>query len=1149
MPMTNRFFQPAKPCGLLLAGLVILLSGIFSCKKDAGNTNGVPSPGEETLTASEPLLKLLSAKETGIDFQNNIAETFENNITTNINISNGGGVAIADINNDGLPDVYFISSTGKNKLFQNMGGMKFKDITDAAGVGSEGGFEINGTVVDINADGYLDFYVCRAGPIENDERRNRLFVNNGDLTFTERAKEYGLDDISASTGANFFDYDGDGDLDLYLLNYPADFSFTNKIDVRPTADKKTVEPNLAPKSPHDTDRLYRNDGPLQNGKGGFKDVSKEAGIWNFAYGLSVSVEDFNGDGWPDVYVGNDFLQPDFLYINNGNGTFTDQLRQYFRHISQHTMGTELADFDNDGLFDLFAVDMLSHSHYRNKTLPATNPQSKYTSLINYGYFEPVVRNVLQRNNGNGTFSDIGCLASVFNTDWSWSGLFADLDNDGLKDLSVTNGYRRELTDIDFINFEFSEIKNKNTPINVQFKDINDFLKLIPTYKIRNFFFQNKGDWKFENMSGKWMTVPASWSNGAAYADLDADGDLDYVVNNIDDDAFVYENLARQQTGNNFLQFKLAGSPQNPMGVGASVSLFYEGQQQYAKMNPTQGIFSSVEHLLHFGLGKVQKVEKVLIRWPDGMAQTLTDVPVNQHITLRYSDAKEKGTPRQGAATLGSPTLFKDQTAASGLDFLHEENEYIDFESYFLLPWKISEQGPLMAAADVNGDGLTDVFIGNSFEKPARLYLQNPNGKFSATSNAAWEATKQYEDHGAHFFDADIDGDPDLFVISGGAEAVAPPNSPSPWQCRLYINMGKGNFVHAPNAIPDMQDVGLRACSFDFDADGDNDLFIGGRIAPGKYPTIPQSHILRNDRNRFAEVTNEVGPEFGQVGMVTDLAWANIDSDPAPELIVTGEWMPLTVFKLTGGKLQKMDAAALGFDKSNGLWNRLAIADLDKDGDLDLVTGNFGLNSRFTASAEAPMLCYANDFDKNGSIDPVMAVYEKDKIYPLVQRDVLIKQMPFLKKRFIYAKDFAKATIPDIFPKKDLDAGLTLRAFTLETCWWENQGGKFVRRSLPTQAQVSPVFGILVGDFNGDGNPDLLMAGNKYGMEVETNRCDAGNGTLLAGDGKGNFTWANNLQSGFWAMKEVRDLALLQAPNGKVKVVVSNNHDKVQVYGN
>ncbi len=1129
----------AAHSGLLFtASLFILINiGVSGCKNDSKS----PAPTqteEETLTATDPVMRLLSAEQTGIDFENRIVETYENNITTNINMYNGGGLAIADINNDGLPDIYFICSNGKNRMYLNQGNLKFKDITDASGLGSEEGFETAATAVDINNDGFLDFYVCRGGVENNEIRRNKLFINNGDLTFTERSHEYGLDDQSASTGANFFDYDNDGDLDCYILNYPTEQIYTNKLEANLGKDDK-YHPLLEPKAEYDSDRLYRNDG------GKFTDVSKQAGIWNLAYGLSVSVSDFNRDGYPDIYVANDFVQPDRLYINNRNGTFTDQMDKYFQHCSQHTMGTDLTDFDNDGLIDVFAVDMLAANNYRRKSFLATNTLSKYTAIVQHGYFEPVVRNVLQHNNGNGTFSDVGCMAGVFETDWSWSGLLFDMDNDGLRDLHVTNGYRREVTSRDFADFTFPEIKKSNQGKRLRdiYPNFDDFLKQVPTFKVRNFCFQNRGNWQFSDVGGKWMTMPAAWSCGAAWADFDNDGDLDLVVNNLEQPAFIYENESKGKPNSNYLQFKLAGSKPNPFAVGASVAIYYNnGQLQYQELYPTRGIFSSVQHLVHFGLGNVSQVDKVVVRWPDGKTQTLTNVPANQQIALKYSDAS--GYLAHLMPVSPSNQLFMDKSAVAGIKFEHVENEFNDFEKWPLNTWKITDLGPLMAKGDVNGDGLDDFFIGNAFDKPGALYVQTPAGTFRPVSAATWETDKIFEDHGAVFFDADGDGDQDLFVISGGAEATAA----AAWQNRLYINTdGKGNFARAQGAVPQSQDVALRVAAYDYDGDGDQDLFVGGRVTPDKWPLIPRSIVLRNDGNRFTDVTAEVAPEFERCGMVTDLFWANVDADPQPELIVVGEWMPVSVFKLKNNKLENITAQS-GLDKSNGLWCRLAVADLDGDGDLDLVTGNFGLNTRFTASADAPFRCFAKDFDNNGTLDPLVAYYENGKLFPLMQKEVLNKQMPILKKKFLYAKEYGNATIDMIWPQKDLDAALNLYCYTLETCWWENRGGKFVQHSLPVQAQTSVVQGIIIDDFNGDGKADILVAGNKYGMEVETNRCDAGIGTLLLGDGKGNFSWMNNLQSGFWAMREARDMIDLRGPNGKKSILVSNNNSPLQVFG-
>lgn len=1127
---------------VFLALLCILV--FIQCK----NNNIVKSidneHGEEPAqVAKDPLLKLLSPEQTGITFQNRIIESHENNITNNINIYNGGGLAVLDINNDQLPDIYFISADGSNALYLNKGNMQFEDITESAGVASGNGFETAATAVDINADGLLDLYVCVAGPEAVEKRRNKLFVNNGNLTFSEKAAEYGIDDMSASTGANFFDYDNDGDLDLYLLNYPTEKNYTNKVEAK-LGDDDEYHPFLEPRDPYDSDRLYRNDG------GKFTDVSQKAGIWNLKYGLSVSVSDFNYDGWPDVYIGSDFIQPDKLYINNKNGTFTDRLGEYFRHCSQNTMGADLSDFDNDGLIDLFALDMLPAKNRRQKLTQTTLSQSQYINVTNNGYFEPVVRNVLQHNNGNGTFSDIGCIAGLYKTDWSWSGLFFDMDNDGLRDVHVTNGYRREVINKDFFNFVVPELQKETSTGKKLFEvypDINDFLKRIPSYKLCNFAFRNNDNWQFENKGGSWMTMNASWSCGSAWADFDADGDLDLVVNNLEDPAFVYQNLARQQNAQQYLQIKLQGKAPNPFAVGAAVLIEYQnGKIQYYENYPTRGIFSSVEHLVHFGLADAGTVDRVLVRWPDGKTQELKQVPANQRLTLKQTDATGAYTATIAPRPQANP-MVEDITKSCGISYQHKENEFSDFEQFPLLPWSYSDLGPLMAVGDVNGDKLDDVFIGNSFDQSAGLYAQQPDGTFTLLSKAMWEQDRAYEDHGALFFDADADGDLDLLVLSGGAEAK-PELAQLAWSNRLYINMdGKGNFGKAQGALPDFGgNLGLRAVAYDYDNDGDPDLFCGGRILPGKWPQTPRSVVLRNDRTHFTDVTAEAAPGFEYCGMVTDLVWANIDADPEPELVVTGEWMPITIFDRKNGKYENA-TAAFGLEKSNGLWYRLHVADLDADGDLDIVSGNLGLNTRLTASANGPLRCYIKDFDGNGVVDPLMSYFEEGKEYPLYQKEVLQREMPVLKKRLLYSKDYAEATIDKVWPKTDLDKAQLLNIYMLETCWWENQNGKFVQHSLPLQAQVSPVQGIVSTDVNGDGFIDLILAGNKYNFEVETNRCDSGNGSVLLGNGKGGFSWINNVQHGFWAMKEARDLALLQNPTGKPIVIVSNNNGPLQVY--
>ncbi|GAB4257467.1 MAG: VCBS repeat-containing protein [Saprospiraceae bacterium] len=1083
------------------------------------------------------LFELLNPEQCGVVFSNHITEDFSVNILNNSYLYNGGGVAVLDVNNDGLMDLYLSATQEPNRLFLNKGNMQFEDITMQAGVAADRGIKTGVTIVDINADGWDDIYVCRSGTFISSDRANLLFVNNGDGTFAEKAAQYGLNDASASNHANFFDYDNDGDLDVYILNHPVAFQDVNKIRAAESEDGGYTR-QTEPLDQYESDKLFRNDGNR------FVDVSNEAGIRNRAWGLSVTVTDFNNDGWQDVFVGNDYIEPDLVYINNRNGTFSVQTDNYFRHMSNHTMGVDIADCNNDGLVDVVALDMIAEDNQRQKELMTTMLLDRYNNLVRFQYGHQIMRNVLQLNTGaepgeGAPFSDIGQLAGVSNTDWSWSPLMADFDNDGLKDLYITNGYRRDISNLDYLNYTVDSVMKMGGLTTQNFKTIDDYLKLIPSTPLRNYMFRNVDGINFENTSVEWGVGQRSYSNGSAWADLDNDGDLDLVVNNIHGDAFVFKNKAADQQKGNWLQVGLKGSEKNPRGTGAKIRIRYgDGKMQYQEMTPTRGFFSSSQQLFHFGLGSAAKVDVLEIWWgPDGRVQRLTDVQPNQRITLNYDDAK----PGKWEALPQPDALFAKATN-TGIDFRHVEDEFIDFNRERLLPHKFSNLGPDIAVGDVNGDGLEDFFVGGATNQAGALYLQNRSSKFRK-ARGPWQADAIYEDMGSVFFDADGDGDLDLYVASGGSSF---PEGAKEYQDRLYLNDGRGNFQKASDALPEITTPGSRVAVFDFDDDGDQDVFVGGLVVPGKYPSAPHACLLRNDGGKFTDVCSQVAPELQILGMIFDLKWADLDGDQKAELVAVGEWLPPSVFKMMNGKLQNV-TQQFGLKEYTGWWNCVHLADLDGDGDQDIIAGNMGLNSRLKASKEEPLRLFANDFDANGQIDPVLAYYNNGKLYPLPLRDMMIKQMPPLKKKYVRYKAYGEATIEDVFPKSDLNSSLQLAATTFATMWFENRNGKLVAHQLPTEAQFSPVNQVISADFNGDGNVDLLLAGNSYSPEVETGRYDAGNGTLLLGDGKGGWTFMPNRYAGFWATKEARDIKPVKLANGRVLILVANNNDRLEAY--
>lgn len=1078
---------------------------------------------------ADALFERVEPAASGLDFQNTLTETHQENILNNSYLYNGGGVGVGDFNRDGKPDLYFVSTQGECKLFQNEGNFKFRDIAKEAGVTAPEGAKTGVTVADVDADGWPDIYVCRTGMQPGENRRNLLFINNHNGTFSEKGREFGLADLSASNHANFFDMDNDGDLDCYLVNYPTDFKTVNNARVKEENGQLTRL--TGPVTPYDSDRLYRN-----NGDNTFTDVTKEAGIENRAYGLSATVSDFNNDGLLDIFVANDYIEPDFVYLNDPArpGHFTDRASEFFRHTSNHTMGADIADINADGLPDIVGLDMLAKPYDRQKELMTTMILDRYNTLSKIGYGHQQMRNVLQLNNGNGTYSEIGCLAGIYQTDWSWTPLLQDFDNDGYTDLFVSNGYRRDVSNLDYLLFTADSIQRSGGLTQKRFPDIEDYLEMIPSTPLQNFCFRNRGNLTFEDVSTAWGLVEQTYSSGAVTADLDNDGDLDLIVSNLDSPALLYRNRSAEK-GASWLQVSLEGNGKNTQAFGARVRVQIGEKVLYQELTPVRGFLSSVEPLLHFGLGQARQIDRLEVEFPGNQVITLQNLAPNQRYTLKQADAKPgKLSPLPKAAA-----AFREVPAPA---FTHTDDDIQDFNRERLLPWRLSTPGPCLAVGDVNGDGLDDFFAGNGPGQPGGLFIQKGGG-FQAGSTAAWAADQASEDTGALFFDADDDGDPDLFVASGGNSF---PANDARYQPRLYLNDGRGNFTKADKALPKLTVSASVASAHDFDKDGDLDLFIGGGCTPLAYPTTPNSYILRNEKGIFTEITGQAAPEFRQIGMVRALTWADLDGDNQAELIVTGEWMPIHIFKNSSGSLQDV-TARYGLDQSQGFWRCVAVADLDGDGDKDLVAGNLGLNTRYEATPELPLRLYARDFDGNGSIDPLMSQMYAGREVPTALRDVMLKQLPGLKKKFVHYKEYSRATITDLFPEKDLQSAQVLRANYLASAIWINDGGRFRPQNLPIEAQFAPVYGIVVFDWQADGDPDLLLAGNDYGQQVETGRCDAGNGLLLENTGKGNYRAVAPRVSGFWATREARDLKIVQAAGGRKLVVVANNNGPLQLF--
>lgn len=1103
--------------GIVCIVICCLFTGCDSNEKKSDNVANEVS--EQARESSGQVFELLPPNQTGIDFVNELVETEEVNFFKFQYLYNGGGVGIGDINNDGLSDVYFTGTVDNDKLYLNQGNMQFKDITSSAGIIQNNGVKTGVSMVDINADGLLDIYVCRSGWTDKkEERANLLYINQGDNTFKEQANAFGLAETGHSVQAGFLDYDNDGDLDCYIANhglFRIPFDEWDELTENPPAEF--------------SDRFYRN-----NGDNTFTNVSEEAGIVNFGHGLGLAVSDFNKDGYPDVYVANDFRAQDFYYINNGNGTFSERSKSLTSHVSYFSMGTDAADVNNDGLTDIFVVEMLAEDNKRQKTNMASMNPGRFWDLVKRGYHYQFMRNTLQLNIGGGSFAEIAYLSGLTNTDWSWAPLFADFDHDGKKDLAVTNGYLRDTQDKDYNKKANEMIEKEGLP------SFSTLASMMKSTRLSNYVFKNEGDYKFSDQSEKWGFNFSGYSNGMAYGDLDNDGDIDLIVNNFNDPASVYKNTVSDRNLGHYLKVKLKGPKGNTNGLGAKLSLKTSKDEQFQEFWVARGFQSSCDQLIHFGIEEGDQISSLKITWPDGKEEVIKGIDYDQKIEVSYGNAvANKNTEERP-----SPPYFSMLSSKRGSLFNHVENEFDDYEKEILLPHKQSMHGPKIAVGDVNNDGLEDFFIGGAAGQSSMLIVQLENRQFGSSSAGIFEQDAAHEDLGACFVDIDNDGDQDLYVVSGGNEFD--PNSEL-LQDRVYVNNGQGLFLKAMNALPEMKSSGGTVVANDFDNDGDQDLFVGGRITPGNYPFAPRSYLLENNNGLFTDVTEKVAPELKEPGLVTSAVWSDFSGDGIKDLIVVGEWTGILMYRNENGTLIN-ESKANGMEAVTGWWNKVVAADIDQDGDMDYILGNLGLNYKYKASKQEPFEVYAHDFDQNGSIDIVLGYYNKGTAFPVRGRQCSSEQMPMIAEKFKTYEEFGNANLRDVYGDM-LDDALHLEANNFASSIMMNDGnGNFTLSALPTKAQFSPINGIIASDFNFDGNIDLLLAGNLFQAEVETGRADAGRGLLLLGNGEGEFEEVSIQKSGFLAYLDAKDIAMLSTGPGSGRmIIVANNNAAMQIF--
>ncbi len=1087
--------------------ILMLLIITVSCNKDSTDKNIITN---KKVSKSEFLFTKIQSEQSNISFKNNIIQTNDFNFMNHMYIYTGAGVAVGDLDQDGLQDVYFVSNFGHNKLYKNKGNLTFEDITTSSKTEDYSGFSTGVTMLDINNDGWLDIYISKAGSLGNDDkRRNLLFVNQKDGTFLEQAKKWGIDDPGHTTQVYPLDYDKDGDLDLYVVNYRYDFKNNGNIN---SAIQKNIEEITS-------DQLYRNDNTI------FTKVTGEAGLYNKTWGLSASVGDFNNDGWDDIYIANDFLEPDTMYINQKDGTFKDEILSRIKHITTFSMGSDYADLNNDLYPDLITLDMAATSHERSKENMASMSTSNFMTMVKIGYHHAYMANMLHYNGGNGKFIETAQLSGLSKTDWSWSTLIADFDNDGLKDVFVSNGVDRDYTNQD------ARIKLKSVMKEGKSMTMDEVLNTFPSEKKSNFIFKNNGDLTFSESIKDWGLEDPNFSYGATYADLDNDGDLDLITNNVEDKAGVYKN----NSTNNYVQLKLKGSSNNPLAIGTKVYLVNNEISQFQQLYLTRGYKSSVTPSLNFGIGTNATPSSIVVEWPDGKISKLNNVKPNQIIMVDYAAA----TNENFIAKKNSTLKYNIIPSTLGIEYQQKENDFNDYSLQLLIPQKQSTKGTGIAKADVNGDGFEDFFVGNASGAAASLYIQKNDGMFSATNNSLWEKEAKYEDANSIFFDADQDGDQDLYVVSAGYDL---PKNSSLLQDRLYINNGDGNFSKSNNLLPTMMSSGKSVISGDYDDDGDLDLFIGGNVIPGNYPLPPRSYLLKNENGKFIDVT-DTSSNLSEIGMISEAIFTDYDNDNDLDLMMVGEWMKPTIFNNNQGVFNEITMN--GIENTEGWWFSINAADYDGDGDTDYVLGNLGKNNKFHPSKEKPLFIYAKDFDNNGSLDVAMSKINHGKLVPVRGKECSSEQNPFLIEKIQTYKEFASFDMNEIYGEENLQDAYQLKSHLFESIYIENLGeGNFILKHLPNEAQMGPTMSLISGDFNKDGKLDIMGIGAIYDAEVETIRYDSNYGYVLLGDNEGKFVYSKEYEP--FIDSDSKDLEKIVI-NGKEHYLVVSNNELLSVF--